>query len=403
MKREIGPRKVNGFRWFLIQSGAAVIITLGLVPGTLPPALAETTLTSLNRGANFAAGFSHSCALLADGTVQCWGGNQNGQLGNGGKTDFSYVPVTVSGITNAVAIAAGGDHTCALLANGTVRCWGENRFGQLGNGNLTKSAVPVVVIGLTNATAVAAGWEHSCAILSDGRVMCWGLKKRDAKTVTVDVVVPVSGITNVVALAGGGEHTCAVLADGRVQCWGVNENGQLGDGTTTDSLVPVSVSGIANATAVTAGREHTCALLADGQVQCWGVKIIANKSGTVSLVPEPVSGIATAVAIAGGHYHSCALLSNGQVRCWGNNSGGELGNGTTTAAIVPVTVRGLTNAVAVAAGGCNYSCVVLADGRVQCWGHVHFGTPGDTPMSESPVPVTVNGLAKVRVADGTAK
>jgi hypothetical protein len=211
----------------------------------MPPALAETTLPSLNRGATLAAGFSHSCALLADGRVQCWGGNQNGQLGNGSKTDFSYVPVAVSGITTAVAVAAGGDHTCALLANGTVQCWGENRFGQLGTGNLNKSAVPVTVIGITNAVAVTAGWEHSCAILSDGRVTCWGLKKRDDKTVTVDVVVPVSGITNAVALAGGGEHTCVVLADGTVQCWGHVHFGTPGDAPMSESPVPVTVSGLA--------------------------------------------------------------------------------------------------------------------------------------------------------------
>lgn len=403
MKREIKQRKISGLWRSLIRAGVLVIVAMGLVPGIPSLALAEQIH---GRGATFAAGFSHSCVLLVDGMVQCWGGNQNGQLGNGSKTDFSWVPVTVSGITNAVAVVGGGDHTCALLANGTVQCWGENRFGQLGNGTLTKSAVPVTVIGLTNATAVAAGWEHSCAILADGRVTCWGLREFGEDTATVDMVVTVSGITNAVALAGGIGHTCAVLADGRVQCWGRNGDA-LGKGTTTKSFVPVSVSGITNAVGVTSGYGHSCALLVDGAVQCWGDNTggqLGNGTTTASLVPVSVSGITNAVVVASGYRHSCALLADGRVQCWGDNSGGQLGNGTTTASLSPVPVGGLASANAVAAGGCNYSCVVLADGVVQCWGHVHFETLGNRTMSESSVPVIVSGLATtVAVAGGAAR
>ena len=213
------------------------------------------------------------CALLAGGQVDCWGSNSLGQLGNGTATgpdncangfvngSCSTTPVAVSGITNAVAIAAGFSDTCALLAGGHVDCWGDNQSGELGNAATGGpdcggfcSATPVAVSGITNAVAIAAGYGHTCALLAGGHVDCWGDNRLgelgDSTTTGVDcggscstAPVAVSGITSAVAITTGASHSCALLSTGSVTCWGSNHYGQLGNDTQTDSDVPVPVNG----------------------------------------------------------------------------------------------------------------------------------------------------------------
>jgi alpha-tubulin suppressor-like RCC1 family protein len=208
--------------------------------------------------------------------------------------------LTVSNITDATAVATGGYHTCAMLSDGSIQCWGNNSYGQLGNDTTTSSSVPVTVSGITNAVAVAAGYDHTCALLSDGSVQCWGVNGDGqlgndttgmcSAASCSAIPVTVSGVTNASGVAAGGSYSCALLSGGSVQCWGNNGDGQLGNGTTTSSYVPVTVSGVTNATAVSAS-DHTCAVLSGGSVQCWGRNGgLGNGSMTDSTVPVTVTG-----------------------------------------------------------------------------------------------------------------
>ena len=248
-----------------------------------------------------ALGWGHSCALLTDGRVMCWGYNHMGQLGDGTITHHSS-PVEVSGLPfPGISIALGDYHTCAVLADYKVMCWGYNGQGQLGDASTSSRILPVKVSGLTNAQSMALGGSQSCALLTDGKVMCWG---SNYGTTPVEV----SGITTATGIAVG-SYSCALLTDGKVMCWGGSY------GTT-----PVEVSGITTATGIAVGS-YSCALLTDGKVMCWG----GSYHMAYGTAPVEVSGITTATAIAlSGNYdssRSCALLTNGRVLCWGFNGG----------------------------------------------------------------------------------
>jgi Regulator of chromosome condensation (RCC1) repeat len=192
------------------------------------------------------------CVLLMGGTVDCWGNNSNGALGNGTENS-SPTPTVVSGLSNAVAISATGvgSFTCALISNGTVECWGAGFGGQLGNGKTETALTPVTVSGISNAVAISAGWDHACAVLATGSIECWGEGEGfgpysgvlgDGTTEGSSTPVLVSGLNTATSVSAGFEDTCATLSDGSAWCWGEGAPGGLGDGTLVGSLTPVRVS-----------------------------------------------------------------------------------------------------------------------------------------------------------------
>ena len=372
-----------------------------------------------------AAGDGYSCALRESGDISCWGANSSGQLGDGTSDDLSSVPVGVEGVSDAVTVAAGGGgfdgHSCALREGGDISCWGWNGSGQLGDGTGDRSLVPVGVAGVSDAVAVAAGGGHSCALREGGTVSCWGDNwsgQLGDGTGGADgdfslVPVGVMGISDAVAVAAGGAHSCALREGGTVSCWGDNSSGQLGDGNSGDfSLVPVGVAGISDAVAVVAGSVHSCALREGGTISCWGhngVGQLGDGTGgnlsDRSLVPVGVVGISDAVAVAAGGGHSCALREGGTISCWGGNWFGELGDGTgDDFSLVPVGVVGISDAVTVAAGW-GHSCALREGGTISCWGDNQYGQLGDGTGGAdgdlSLVPVGVAGVSDaVAVAAG---
>jgi alpha-tubulin suppressor-like RCC1 family protein len=354
--------------------------------GTLTDSSVLEPVSNITSATQVAAGDEFACALLANGTARCWGLGESGQRGDNSFSTFApnFTPVAVNGLTGAVALATGYGQACALLSNATMRCWGENREGQLGNGTTANpgTAQPVAVSGITGATAITTGAYHTCALLGNGTVRCWGRNGQgqlgNGTVTNSSTPVAVSGLTGVTAVSGGGVHTCAVLTDGTVRCWGENVFGQVGDGTTATRTTPVQVVGISNAIDVSVGWRHTCALLADGTVRCWGENTfgkLGNGSTANSTTPVAVSGVTTAVGVTAGWWqHSCAVLGNGTVKCWGSNPWGQFGNGTTTNSSTPVTMQGT-------GGGVTWTSSNTAVATINASGRATGVSPGTTTIT----------------------
>ena len=362
-------------------------------------------VTGLASGvAAIAAGVLHTCVLTTAGAVQCWGWNSSGQLGDGSTTNKNTpqsVTILASGVT---AMAAGGNHTCALTSAGAVQCWGYNGQGQLGDGSTTNKSTPQPVTGLARGVAaMAAGNNHTCALTTAGAVLCWGDnyygELGDGSNTDKTTPQPVTGLASGVAsIAAGYDHTCALTTAGAVQCWGFNGSGQLGDGGTTEKSTPQSVTGLASGVAaIAAGVGHTCALTTAGAVLCWGYNYygqLGDGGTTNKNTPQPVPGLASGVAaIAAGRGHTCALTTAGAVQCWGYNYYGQLGDGSTTNKSTPQTVTGLAGGVAAIAAGQQHTCALTTAGAVLCWGYNYYGQLGDGSSTDKSTPQAVTGLA----------
>lgn len=403
-------------------------------------------VNDLSNAVSIAAGSDHSCAVVTTGEVWCWGGNEIGQLGNGGDSstsapvqvsgvvnavsvaaagyrscavsitgeawcwgytgwdewgegstsEYTAIPVQVSGIANVMEMGTGGGHSCAVLASGELWCWGANHYGQLGDGSRLASNLPVPVTGMGNVAMVGAGSHNTCSVLTTGEVWCWGVYRWDvseggySETAAI-APVRISGIASVTAVGAGDNHSCAVSAAGEVWCWGYNPYGQMGSGDNEDSATPVLVSDLINAVTVAAGSDHSCAVLTTGGVWCWGYNgygQLGDGGEYDANTPVQVDDLINAVAVAAGDSHNCAVTTTGEVWCWGANWSGQLGDGSNNESAVPVRVSGVDNAVSVTAGG-SHNCAVLATGEARCWGDNGSGQLGTGRLFWSAVPVPV--------------
>lgn len=240
--------------------------------------LTPVDVTGLSAGVTqVSTGWNHTCAVVSPGGAKCWGRNTNGRVGDNSTTD-RLTPVDVYGLTSGVSqVGTGWTHSCALLTSGAVKCWGSNTFGELGDSSYTPRTAPVSVSSLSSGVSqIAVGAYHTCALSTTGSVKCWGYNDYgqlgNGTYATSTSPVNVTGLASIaVHISAGHYHTCAVLDTGAVQCWGVNNYGQLGDSTTTTRNVPTNVSGLSSgAIQVSTGTDHSCARLSSGGVRCWG-------------------------------------------------------------------------------------------------------------------------------------
>ncbi|MEW6092980.1 MAG: hypothetical protein AB1531_03340 [Chloroflexota bacterium] len=345
------------------------------------------------------ASYDSTFALTSSGEVWAWGDTH--LLVDGIYGFNSTTPILVEGLpaVQAVSAAASGQHVCALTQAGGVFCWGFNDNGEVGDGSTETAYAPVNVTGLTSGVvAIGAGFEHVCAVLESGSVKCWGGNETgqlgDGTTNSHLTPVTVTGINDAVAVTSGHDFTCALTRSGGVKCWGSSY--AVGTGGGEDSLVPVTISGLgSDVESVSAGSGHVCAVTTSGGLKCWGNWFSGGLGVSESFIsvetPMDVVGLTSGVvAVATGGRHSCAIINGGGVKCWGKNETyGNLGIGTDETHYLPVDVPGLEGVTSLAAGEA-HTCAV-ADGQVWCWGANTSGQVGDGTQTDRWSPVLVGG------------
>jgi alpha-tubulin suppressor-like RCC1 family protein len=371
-----------------------------VVAGAAPVAASSRTYSSI------AAGGTHSCALTARGAAYCWGDNDYGQLGDGTTTESGENgPQAVIGGLKFASIAVGDGHTCAITTRGAAYCWGRNTggegesFGQLGDGTTTNSYNngPQAVIGGLKFASITAGEYHTCAIATRGAAYCWGRnfdgQLGDGTTIDSGASGPqrVVGGHKFASITGGEDHTCALTTQGAAYCWGYNSHGRLGDGTTddTDGNPPQQVIGGHRFASISASYLHTCAITTRGAAYCWGYNddgqlgdgttTASNEGG-----PQAVIGGLKFASIKAGEYHTCAITTRGAAYCWGYNVYGELGDGTTTDSRNngPQAVIGGLKFASID-GGNEHTCALTTRGTAYCWGANWQGQLGDGTSDDS--------------------
>jgi alpha-tubulin suppressor-like RCC1 family protein len=347
------------------------------------------------------AGVGHTCIVRFTGSVSCWGANTYGQLSDVLLARSTPGPDILFSGSTVAKVAAGGSSTCVLSASGSVRCWGMNNFGQLGDGstNDIRNATDAPVV-LENVAELEVGSYGVCAVQIDGRLKCWGynnfgvLGTNGNGTALSPIEIPAANQAK--AISVGWAHSCLVTSEGKVQCTGWNRYGQLGTGDTNGSVVYTDLSGgstLSNVAQVLAGGSHSCAVsVPQGNVSCWGDNEfyqLGTGDTTDQLVPVPVSPSVTVNAslIFGGTGHVCAASTAGGVWCWGTNSNGQVGDGTTVSRSVPTLVS--LAAVASGSGGAVHTCIVTVTNELYCWGRNVNGQIGDNTLVDKLSPTLI--------------
>ena len=370
---------------------ATEIARTPLPPVTAAPATGAVSFP--NERVIVAAGGRHSCSINDAGLAQCWGANDQGQLGDGTLADNAG-PATVAGELTFSQVSAGGSHTCGVTRDGDVYCWGNNDRGQLGDATTLQRNTPVRAGANGTFRLVRTGNEHSCALSRAGTVSCWGSNSYGQLGtdggLTSSRPADVAAGARFGALAVGRNHTCGITLSGEMYCWGSNNAGQLGDGTRDDRRVPTRVAAGVKFVSAAAGSQHTCGVAAGGEVYCWG----RNNYGQLATgagdraQPTRVETDVLFSTVAAGAVHSCARTAAGQVYCWGRNTFGQVGDGTTTDRPAPVRVTGIGPAATVQASGA-HTCAATTSGETYCWGYNVEGQIGDGSRNHQSRPARV--------------
>ena len=371
---------------------------------TLIDRSSPVAVTSAASWASVTAGTAHACGVTASstgsvaGVAYCWGRNSDGQVGDG-TTTGRIMPTAVSTGLLWAAVSAGFDHTCGLTATvsgtleGTARCWGANQSGQLGDGTISSRSVPTTVSTSLTLKGISAGYRHTCAVTGSstfsvaGLAKCWGLNANGqlGDGTTSDSTSPMSvagSITWSAVVSGGtstGSHSCGIAQSGAAYCWGTNPLGQVGDTTTTSRTAPTVVAGLLTWQSISVGASHTCAITTGLVPNCWG----KNETGQLGVgfsairpLPADISGGFTWTTLSVGDLHSCGIVGSGVAYCWGDNASGQLGDGTATSRTVPTRVLGGLTWKAISAGYA-HTCGLTLSGIAYCWGANLEGQIGD--------------------------
>jgi alpha-tubulin suppressor-like RCC1 family protein len=293
-----------------------------------------------------ALGRDFACARHATGAVSCWGDGRYGQLGDG-STTWRPTPGPVTGIGDAIDLAAREVTACAVRATGEVMCWGQIATGQAGDCTMptvmvTATYTPVAAAGISGALAVAVGHHFQCALIEGGAVVCWGINLCGqlgiGSTMFRGGAVPL-GLTGVVELAAGTRHACARFAIGdEVRCWGANAYGELGDGTTVDRPSPVVAAELGPAAQITLGAELTCVRRVAGAVTCRGTDLSGQRGDGSAATPTDVSGLDDATFVGTAHESGFAIRATGDAVAWGRGVEGDLGSGAFADSTTPVSI-----------------------------------------------------------------
>lgn len=321
--------------------------------GTTLPRNVPTLVSGNLPFVSLSGGYWHSCGLTGSGLGYCWGFNSFGDLGDG-TNDTRHVPTPIAGDHRFIMLETRTWGGCGLVAGGAAWCWGNNDNGVVGDGTTIHRNTPVAVIGGLRFTTILAGANATCALVSGGQAYCWGQNNEgqlgDGTFTNRYQPTAVSGGYRFTALALGYGQTCGLTASGAAYCWGDNRYGQLGDGTTTSRNLPVPVAGGLTFTSLMGGGFHTCGLLPSGAAMCWGRNSadpvyggggqLGDGTTTDRLLPTAVAGGMSFSELAAGESHTCGLTPGGSAWCWGNNARGQLGDGSNTNRPVPVPVTG---------------------------------------------------------------
>jgi alpha-tubulin suppressor-like RCC1 family protein len=417
----------------------AIVVIFGVCAVSLSdrsPFDAVNAASRLSRSTQLSLGGDHSCALLTSGELKCWGANQFGQLGLGISDDYGDDPGEMgSGLpavninSTAKSISAGYKHTCAIRNDDSTVCWGENYYGELGIGNMNNigddsgemgSDLVAVDLGTNHAVALSAGLEFTCAIVETGDVKCWGNNTngqlgvsgehgRTSESMGEGLPAIDLGLGRTAkAISTGRLHACAILDTDEVKCWGDDAYGQLGSGDTIDQVYPIIATDPTvdlgtgrTAKAIAVGAFHTCAILDNDTLKCWGYNVMgqlgtdstdtlgddAGEMGDALAAINLGTGrtaVAVAVSKRGDLDYTCAVLDNGQVKCWGANDMGQLGFSPSDSfgdaagemASLGALNLGTGTTVTKIAIGAAHNCFILNNTNIKCFGHGNNGKLG---------------------------
>lgn len=339
-------------------------------------------------------GLSHSCAVMQDSSVMCWGNNAYYQLGDGTKVNRT-APVPVKNLTGVVDVSLGTDFSCALTDSGEVYCWGRNTYSALGESGGANGAVVKARIN-TPVKNIALGANHGCALTTGNEVYCWGRNSdgQAGQTISVNTqnVLPAKiSVTGVRQISAANNHSCLINSAGAAQCWGYSMNGETGQTSTASRSSPTTVVNLSSGVSrISSGGLFNCAVLETGGVKCWGYnqygELGIGTQSTKELANVYVSGISSgAENVSSGQYYSCAEMTGGSLKCWGNGGTGVFATGSTGTSSTPVTATQLSGYSAISFGGA-HACGLFSGGVVKCWGRNSFGELGDGTLVNKSVP-----------------